>query len=61
MCSSDLPTASTEKPGTVVSAGREGIDVACADGVLRIRTLQREGGRAISAGDYVNARGPQLA
>ena len=56
-----LPTASTEKPGTVVSAGRAGIDVACADGVLRIRTLQREGGRAVSAADYVNARGPQLA
>jgi methionyl-tRNA formyltransferase len=55
-----LPTVSAE-PGTVVAAGREGIDVACADGVLRIRTLQREGGRTISAADYVNARGPQLA
>jgi methionyl-tRNA formyltransferase len=56
-----LPTRGAAEPGTVVSAGREGIDVACADGVLRIRTLQREGGRAISAGDYANARGPQLA
>ena len=56
-----LPTRGAAEPGTVVSAGREGIDVACADGVLRIRTLQREGGRAVSAGDYANARGPQLA
>jgi len=56
-----LPTRGAAERGTVVSAGREGIDVACADGVLRIRTLQREGGRAISAGDYANARGPQLA
>ena len=43
-------------PGTVVGASRDGIDVACGDGVLRILTLQREGGRAITAADYLNAR-----
>ncbi|MFZ2755136.1 MAG: methionyl-tRNA formyltransferase [Lysobacteraceae bacterium] len=43
-------------PGTVLAAGRDGIDIACGDGALRIRTLQREGGKAITAADYLNAR-----
>lgn len=43
-------------PGTVLAAGREGIDVACGEGVLRIRTLQRAGGKVITAADYLNAR-----
>ena len=43
-------------PGSVLRAGREGIDVACGEGVLRIRVLQREGGKAITAADYLNAR-----
>lgn len=47
-------------PGSVVAATRDGIDVACGDGVLRLLTLQREGGRAVSAADYLNARRGQL-
>jgi len=43
-------------PGTVLAAGREGIDIACAQGALRLRVLQREGGKAITAADYLNAR-----
>ena len=43
-------------PGAVVGAGRDGIDIACGHGALRIRTLQREGGKAITAADYLNAR-----
>lgn len=43
-------------PGMVLRAGRDGLDIACGEGVLRIRTLQREGGRAITAADYLNAR-----
>jgi len=42
--------------GTVIAANRDGIDVACGDGVLRLLVLQREGGRAMSAADYLNAR-----
>jgi methionyl-tRNA formyltransferase len=44
------------EPGTVVAAGREGIDVACGSGVLRLLELQREGGRVLDAAAYVNAR-----
>jgi methionyl-tRNA formyltransferase len=51
-----LPLAHRAAPGSVLLAGREGIDIACGDGVLRIRVLQREGGKAITAADYLNAR-----
>jgi len=44
------------QPGTLLRAGREGLDVACGQGVLRLRVIQREGGRAITAADFVNAR-----
>jgi methionyl-tRNA formyltransferase len=43
-------------PGAVLAASREGIDIACGKGALRIRVLQREGGKAITAADYLNAR-----
>jgi len=43
-------------PGSIVVASAEGIDVATGDGVLRIRELQRDGGRRISARDWLNAR-----
>jgi len=50
----DAPAGAT--PGTVLAAGRDGIDVACGDGALRIRVLQRDGGKAITAADWLNAR-----
>ena len=43
-------------PGAVLAAGRQGIDIACAEGALRLRVVQREGGKAITAADYLNAR-----
>jgi len=46
-------------PGTVVSAGRDGIDVACGRGALRVLDIQRAGGRRMAVADYLNAR-PQL-
>ncbi|MEO6801134.1 MAG: methionyl-tRNA formyltransferase [Rhodanobacter sp.] len=43
-------------PGEVLSASRDGIEVACGEGALRITTLQRAGGRQIGVVDYLNAR-----
>ena len=43
-------------PGTLLRASREGLDVASGRGVLRVRVLQRAGGKAITAADYLNAR-----
>ncbi|MFD0320716.1 MULTISPECIES: methionyl-tRNA formyltransferase [Lysobacter] len=51
-----LPLEHGAEPGTVLQAGREGIDIACGRGALRIRVLQREGGKAITAADYLNGR-----
>jgi methionyl-tRNA formyltransferase len=34
-------------PGTVLRAGREGIDVACGTGTLRVTELQRAGGKRL--------------
>ncbi|HEL3785603.1 TPA: methionyl-tRNA formyltransferase [Stenotrophomonas maltophilia] len=51
-----LDLAHGQAPGTVLAASRDGIDIACGRGALRLRTLQREGGKAITAADYLNAR-----
>ncbi len=41
-------------PGTVVAAGAEGIDVACAPGVVRVRMLKPAGGRGMDAKTFLN-------
>lgn len=46
-------------PGTVMSATREGIDVATGAGILRITRLQLPGARALSAQDFINAKAIQ--
>lgn len=46
-------------PGSVIAAQRDGIDIACGEGVLRVTALQRAGGKRITAADYLNAR-PEL-
>ncbi len=51
-----LPLAHQATPGSLLIAGRNGIDIACGIGALRIRVLQRDGGKAIAAADYLNAR-----
>ncbi|QNL45597.1 methionyl-tRNA formyltransferase [Oscillibacter hominis] len=41
-------------PGTVLSAGKQGIEIACGDGKsLLIQELQAEGGKRMSAADYL--------
>jgi methionyl-tRNA formyltransferase len=55
-----LDQAQQRPPGTVLAAGRAGIDVACGRGVLRLLVLQRPGGRRLGAADYLNGR-PGLA
>ena len=51
-----LPLVHRAAPGSVLQASRDGIDIACGEGALRIRVLQRDGGKAITAADYLNAR-----
>lgn len=41
-------------PGSIVAAGKQGIDVACGDGrVLRILELQAQGGKRMTAAAYL--------
>lgn len=47
--------AAGQAPGTVVQDGKQGIDVACGTGVLRLQTLQLPGARPLSAADFINA------
>ncbi len=42
-------------PGTVLGLGDDGLYVACGDGVLAVRELQRAGKRPVSARDFANA------
>lgn len=41
-------------PGVIVAAGKQGIDIACGDGkVLRIKELQAQGGKRMTAAAYL--------
>jgi len=42
-------------PGTVLSADKTGIEVACGTGRLRLLELQLPGARAVAAGEFINA------
>ena len=44
------------EPGKIVAAGREGISVACGEGVLRLTIVQPEGGKAMDAWAYAQGR-----
>jgi len=48
----------TSPPGSVLTATREGIDVVCGTGVLRIRKLQLAGRKPLPAGEFL--RGQRL-
>jgi methionyl-tRNA formyltransferase len=56
LASRALDEAAAVAPGHIVRTGREGIDVRCGTGVLRITRLKRAGGRELSAWDYLNGR-----
>lgn len=42
------------RPGVIVAAGKQGIDIACGDGkVLRVKELQAQGGKRMTAAAYL--------
>ena len=50
----DAGPAGDALPGTILSAGKAGIVVAAGEGTsVRITELQADGGRRMSAGDYL--------
>ena len=44
------------EPGTLLRASRRGLDLATGKGVLRLLSVQREGGKPVASADYLNAR-----
>ena len=51
-----LSGAGRGKPGEIVSLGGESLDVATGDGILRILSLQIEGGRKMDAPEFMRGR-----
>lgn len=51
-----MATGHAAEPGDVLRCTAEGIDIASADGILRILEVQRDGGRRIAVRDWLNAR-----
>ena len=43
-------------PGSVVAAGKQGIDIACGRGCLRLLEIQLPGGKRLDAAAFLNAR-----
>lgn len=52
-------TVGQGEPGTVLAIDAHSITVACGEAALALQTVQRAGGRRVSAGDY--ARGHDLS
>jgi len=50
-----LTEASNQAPGKVIAESKQGIDVACTKGVLRIIKLQLPGGKPLKAQEFINA------
>jgi methionyl-tRNA formyltransferase len=48
------PTEGIGPPGKIVSADGSGLLVACGHGALRVRELQRAGGRRLSAASFLD-------
>ncbi|NOK20507.1 methionyl-tRNA formyltransferase [Corallococcus carmarthensis] len=48
------PVAGKGEPGTVLSAGPEGIEVACGEGSVVFLEVQPEGKRVMRAGDFLS-------
>lgn len=55
-----LEQGSDHAPGTVLRRERDGIDIACGDGTLRVTSVQLPGTRALSVSDLINGGKPVL-
>jgi len=54
-----LEASHQAEPGTIVACSREGIDVACGDGLLRLLQVQPESRARMDAPAFVNGYHPQ--
>jgi len=47
-----VDTVADAAPGTILGLTKKGLQVACGEGVIEIRSLQAEGGKRMAAPDY---------
>ena len=47
------PAEMSGAPGEILQADKSGIVIGCGEGALRVRTLQREGGRRMGAAEFL--------
>ncbi|QFU20445.1 methionyl-tRNA formyltransferase [Shewanella eurypsychrophilus] len=50
-------TSSDAPAGTIISAGKDGIEIATGEGVLSLLNMQLPGKKPLSVGDILNSRG----
>ena len=58
---SAVPEQASGPAGTVLSANKDGLTVACGEGALRLTRLQMPGGKALAFADLFNSRRDQFA
>ncbi|WP_299731510.1 methionyl-tRNA formyltransferase [uncultured Endozoicomonas sp.] len=51
-----LSESSDQKPGTLIKAHKDGLDIACSEGTLRIKKLQLAGSRAMTVQELLNSK-----
>ncbi|SCC66484.1 methionyl-tRNA formyltransferase [Kosakonia oryziphila] len=51
-----IPSATRAEPGTILDASKTGIQIATADGILNLESLQPAGKKAMNAQDILNSR-----
>ena len=51
-----VSSAAKGTPGTLLAASAEGVEVACAEGSLKLLMLQPEGKRAMTAQEFLSGR-----
>ncbi len=51
-----LPHSTDAVPGSVISESKQGVDIACSEGTLRLKRLQLPGGKPLSAAEFLNGR-----
>ena len=56
-----LAEKATAAPGTILRADKNGIDVACGEGVLRLKQLQLSGSKSMKVLDLLNSRREMFA
>src|SRR5690606_639708 len=49
------------RPGQIIAADKDGLEVACGQGSLRLTRLQLAGGKPLGFGDLYNSRHEQFA